>query len=217
MYLSRVRLDTTRRGTMKALASPNLFHGAIERAFPGGRERNLWRVDTVGGATWLLILSPQRPDLSGVAAQFGAEGQIDAWETKDYEPLLRRTTEGSCWHFRLTANPTISRAPDGDARGKVYGHITTAFQEKWLMDRAEKHGFQIEDSGFMVVGSRWLHFRKGTDGGRPVTLMAATYEGTLTVTDAALFRGVLTDGLGRGKAYGLGMMTVAGMREQANG
>ena len=36
----------------------------------------------------------------------------------------------------------------------------------------------------------------------------------LTVTDAELFKKLLTEGIGRGKAYGLGLMTVIGRRPQ---
>ena len=37
---------------------------------------------------------------------------------------------------------------------------------------------------------------------------AVTYEGVLQVTDAERFRAMLCQGMGRGKAYGLGLMTV---------
>lgn len=36
-YMSRMRLDPTKRKTMIALADPNLFHGAIEHAFWGNQ------------------------------------------------------------------------------------------------------------------------------------------------------------------------------------
>ena len=39
MYLTRMELDTEKRNTMKAMISPNLFHGAVEAAFPGKRTR----------------------------------------------------------------------------------------------------------------------------------------------------------------------------------
>lgn len=41
-----------------------------------------------------------------------------------------------------------------------------------------------------------------------MTLLAVTYEGVLQVTDAEQFRALLCQGMGRGKAYGLGLMTV---------
>ena len=208
MVLSRIELDLRQRAVLMALASPNRIHGAVEQSFPGPRGRNLWRVDTLGGKTWLLVLSQDKPDFSRLAAQFGAPG----WESRDYDPLLRRIESGSVWHFRLTANPTISKSGEKEERGKVRGHITPAHQKQWLMNRAQKHGFALEEQAFVVVESRWLRFRKGTEGGRPVTLLSVTYEGSLTVTDSALFTQALTEGIGRGKAYGLGLLTVAQRR-----
>ena len=38
--------------------------------------------------------------------------------------------------------------------------------------------------------------------------MAVTYEGILQVNDVEKFRKVLVEGLGREKAYGLGLLTV---------
>ena len=210
MFLSRIKLDTTRRSTMKALASPNLFHGAIEQSFSGPRSRNLWRIDTLGENTYLLVLSRNAPDFKSLIAQFGTEG--NSWESRSYDALLGRIETGGFWHFRLTANPTISKAFGSAERGKVLGHITSEHQKRWLLDRAEKHGFSLEEERFSVVQSRWIRFRKGTDGGRPVSLLSVTYEGMLTVTDPVLFTQTLTDGLGRGKAYGLGMLTVANPR-----
>ena len=39
-------------------------------------------------------------------------------------------------------------------------------------------------------------------------LLGVTYEGLLTVTDVQAFREALTNGIGRGKAYGMGLLTV---------
>lgn len=96
MYLSRAELDATRRNTMIALASPQKFHGAVESAFPGGRRRRLWRLDTLNGKLYLLLLSEDVPDLTGLCAQFGTGA---APETRAYEPLLERVTPGSCWQL----------------------------------------------------------------------------------------------------------------------
>lgn len=208
MYLSRVELNLMHRAVAKALVSPNMLHGAIEQSFAGPRGRNLWRIDTIGDKTWLLVLSHDKPDFTRLAVQFGASG----WESRAYEPLLQRIEEGSVWHFRLTANPTVSKSGARDERGKVLGHITPAYQKQWLFARAEKHGFSLSEQEFDIVQSRWLRFRKGTEGGRPVTLLSVTYEGSLTVTDPTKFTQALTEGIGRGKAYGLGLLTVAQRR-----
>ncbi|MFD8417091.1 type I-E CRISPR-associated protein Cas6/Cse3/CasE [Streptomyces sp. NPDC059650] len=50
----------------------------------------------------------------------------------------------------------------------------------------------------------------GSPGGRTtVTLDVVVYEGTLTVTDPPLLAQVLVAGIGSGKAYGCGMLTLA--------
>ena len=238
MYLSRLELDLTKRDTMRALASPSLFHGAIEAAFPhersapalggdgqmslfetfGGasasfstdRERKLWRVDALRGKTYLLLLSRERPNLSEAARQFGTGAR---WETKSYSPFLGGIRDGEILRFRLTANPTVSRSSpksaDGEkARGTVYAHITTEHQRQWLLQKSERHGFRLTEDDFDVTESRWRTFRKGAERNRRVALLSVTYEGTLEVTDADAFREALSNGIGRGKAYGMGLLTV---------
>ena len=120
MYLSRAELDPTRRETMVALISPQKFHGAVENAFAGARRRRLWRLDQLGEKLYLLLLSEERPDLTALCAQFGTGAPP---ETRPYDPLLERVTAGSCWQFRLTANPTRSKKDSADhtARGGAGG------------------------------------------------------------------------------------------------
>ena len=180
MYLSRVELDLTRRSTMEALAAPQKLHGAVESAFAGERRRRLWRLDRLGERLYLLLLSEDAPDLSGVVEQFGTGA---AAETRSYDPLLERVVPGSCWQFRLTANPPKSRKdPKAPAeRGSVMAHCSTKYQKQWLMDRAAKHGFALREEEFTVTRVQWQRFAKR--GTRPVTLLAVTYEGVLQVTD----------------------------------
>lgn len=205
MYLSRAELDPTRRSTMTALVSPQKFHGAVESAFSGERRRRLWRLDTLGGKLYLLLLSEDVPDLNGLCEQFGTGAPA---ETRPYDPLLERITPGSCWQFRLTANPTHTRKNpvNPQERGELKPYYTEAEQEKWLLEQAEKHGFAVQAGMFQVTRKQTYHFRK--NGTRPVTLLAVTYEGTLQVTDPEKFRELLCNGVGRGKAYGLGLMTI---------
>ena len=263
MYLSRLELDLTKRNTMRALASPTLFHGVVETAFPHERnaltgrnaltvqsaltpfdsadedtqlslfhnfsvpsasspssalsaypaperDRKLWRVDVLRGKTYLLLLSGERPDLSDAAKQFGTGAR---WETKDYAPFLDGIRNGEIFRFRLAANPTVSLASpkngDGEKpRGRVYAHITTEYQRGWLLQKAERHGFHLETDAFDVTESRWRIFRKGAERKKRITLLSVTYEGVLQVTDANIFRETLTCGIGRGKAYGMGLLTV---------
>lgn len=210
MYLSRVELDLSRRATMLALANPQKLHGAVETSFAGGRRRRLWRLDKLAGRMYLLLLSEDKPELSVIAGQFGHQDGGIPPETRPYDPLLQRIAAGSVWQFRLTANPvkSLSRGGGSGDRGVVRAHCTVEYQKQWLLERADRHGFAIEMEKFDVTESRWLRFFKGGDRGHAVSLLSVTYEGILKVTDAALFCHALTNGIGRGKAYGLGLMTV---------
>lgn len=209
MYLSRIKLNTSLRKTMQAMAAPNIFHGAVESAETGERTRKLWRTDTLRSEHYLLILSENMIDLASVAEQFGYDGE---YECKSYDGLLARLTNGSKWHFRLTANPTIQFADRNSekGRGKVAAHITPKFQEKWLCEKAEKNGFSLTDGEYLVTSSRWYMFKKNRDDKNRVKLLSVTFEGLLTVTDADAFRNALVNGIGREKAYGMGLLTIAG-------
>ena len=209
MYLSRVELDEARRTTMEALVNPEKLHGAVEAAFLGERRRRLWRLDRLGGKLYLLLLSEDKPELSDFMKQFGGPCTGPA-EVRDYSPLLQRVVSGEQWQFRLTANPTKScrNRQNENARGTVHAHCTVEYQKQWLLQKAEKCGFFVQPENFTVTSARWLRFFKGENRRQPVTLLSVTYEGVLEVTDAQAFCKALINGIGRGKAYGLGLMTI---------
>lgn len=209
MYMSRILLDLSNRETLRALAFPNLFHGAAEDSFTIQNQRHLWRVDHLGDNCYLLLVSQELPDLQHISAQFGFSNQADAFQSKDYTPFLNRLEGGQRWQFRLQANPVRSSAKDAlqDApRGKIHAHVTQEQQRQWLLDRQERYGFMLEPAGFDVVHTQWRRFKKGL--GQTVTLKTAAFEGILTVKDADLLRKSLTQGIGRAKAYGCGLLTL---------
>lgn len=203
--MSRLELDVTNRKTLQALTSPSIFHGAVEAAFEGERKRNLWRIDRLGGHYYLMVLSEEKPDLAEAAEQFSDAEKT--WVTKDYDRLLKRVQNGTVWRFRLCANPTYSVAKGQGERGRVCAHTTRDSQRAWLMEQGQKHGFCVKEDGFDVVQSRWYHFYKGNAKHR-ISMLAVTFEGRLTVTDETEFCRILTEGIGREKAYGVGLMTL---------
>jgi CRISPR system Cascade subunit CasE len=211
LYLSRVKLDVEKRDTMRALAQPNLIHGAVEQGFRGERGRNIWRIDFLNNYCYLLVLSQEKPNFTHLVEQFGFSNSEPLWETKNYDLLLERLKEGQIWRFRLCANPTRSSFTEKckkTGRGKIFAHVTTEQQKEWLLKRAGTSGFLLEESGFDVVHSQWKRFRKG--GGGRVTLKIVTFEGILTISNVELFKRALLTGIGRAKSYGCGMLTIAG-------
>lgn len=204
MYLTRMELNTANRQTIMALSSPAKFHGAIETSFPskGGR---LWRIDTLGDRTFLLLVSETAPDLTRAAQQFG---RTASWNSIDYDSFLAQIKGGEQRRFMLKANPVIAKCTKDTTRGRVLAHVTTEQQEQWLYQRAEKNGFQLKSGEFSVVQTAWVSFYKGGNRSKRVEFKTATFEGLLTVTDPELLRHAMTHGIGREKAYGCGMLTL---------
>lgn len=185
---------------MKALADPKIFHGALDCCFSGGRPRNVWRIDRLKENLYVLILSEEKTDFSSFCKKFSPSES--SWETKDYEPLLSRLKKGDTWRFKLSANPTYRVGE----KGKITAHAAPKCQKEWLMKKSLKNGFQLESDGFDVIENKWFKFRK--DSTNAVTILSVTYEGLLMITDVELFRKALVNGIGRGKAYGMGLLTV---------
>lgn len=77
---------------------------------------------------------------------------------------------------------------------------------RWLQEQGAAHGFSVAEDTAYSTQMRWYTFTK--KAGSRVRLLGVTYEGLLTVTDVQAFREALTNGIGRGKAYGMGLLTV---------
>jgi CRISPR system Cascade subunit CasE len=203
MYMSRVELDNKRLATKKALTSLNLMHGAVEAAFEGERKRTLWRIDSQKDKIYLYLVSEDAPQLDVIQKQFGPDCVTDP--PKEYDRFLDRIIGGDRWQFRLCANPVKSQLIEGQ-RGKVIALAGTESQKEWLCKAASKNGFVLES--FDVVQTEWKRFSKGS-ARRLVTIHMVTFAGILRVTDVAAFRKALTEGIGREKAYGCGLLTIA--------
>ena len=213
LYLSRMTLDVTKRKTLRALSSPNLFHGAVEASFDmteAVRHRKLWRIDRLNSKYYLLILSREKPDLSEAVSQFAPEGEECV--TKEYDPFLEKIKADTWWHFRLTANPTYQKAVGKDQRGRICAHTTADNQRKWLIKQGKLHGFAVSEDSFEIRESKWYHFNKAS-GKNQVSMLSVTYEVNLKIVDEEKVRKMLIDGIGREKAYGVGLMTLVHMEK----
>ncbi len=210
MYMTRVRLDSSKRKTMEALANPNLMHGAVEHAFTDYGSRHLWRIDPLHGVYYLLIVSEIAPDTAGIVSQFGMEPASESSAVRAYTPFLDKIQQGSRWHFRIAATPTHSVSQGEGKRGKVYPHVSPRHQIQWLIDQGRRHGFEVSEDAVQILQDRQVTFRKGEQHRTRVSMIHVVFEGTLKVTDADAFREALVKGIGREKAFGSGMLTIAG-------
>jgi CRISPR system Cascade subunit CasE len=234
MYLTRFRVNTARADARRLLSSPQSLHAAVMSSFaqapptPTGQEpRVLWRIDHNAATDVVLyIAGPDKPDLTHLVEQAGWP-TTGSWETFAYEPFLSRIAVGDVWSFRLTANPVHSIRRNADEPTKRTAHLTPRYQLGWLIERQQRAGFEVvekpverrhlekgDEYDLIVHNHRDLSFGKqdAEKGRLRVKVVTATYDGRLRVTDADVLRRTLTSGLGKAKAYGCGLMTLAPVR-----
>lgn len=210
MYLSRIELDLTKNATRRALSSPQVLHAAVENCFNDrvDKNRKLWRLDRLNGKLYLLMVSPKKPDFMAFAKQF-APAQ-DGGESRDYLSYINRAQKDKCFNFRLKANPVHNVRDESGERGKVYAHVTVEQKKDWLFKKAPNYGFSLDPDGFDLVETDQLKFFRNKES-RPVLIDTAVFEGRLKVTEPDIFIQALTQGIGRAKAYGCGLLTIAGI------
>lgn len=230
-YLSKVPLNPLRRQSQVLLGNPQKIHAAVMASLPDQPEegRHLWRLEQRDHRVDLLALSPGHPSWGHLIEQAGWPGADGGMaQVSALDPLLNLLMIGRRFLFRLRVNPIQNvRQPEhptphqieamGDDSKTRYlrvGQRTAEYQLAWFLARCadgrDQWGFTVgskEDPSVALVGRQTLRFSKGR-GRDFVTLETATFQGRLTVTDVDRMRQSLLGGIGSGKAYGCGLLTL---------
>ena len=177
----------------------------------------LFRIDPAAdGRAAVLVQSAVKPDW-GYA--FHNAGYLLAAPAQ-VKPYGARFAEGQRLRFRLVANPTRrlskhSRERDGQPVDKkwigkrvpVPPDQLLDWLAEWRVRPDESPGFCI-DKDSTTVQAGYIYVNKGgSDGGQ--RLRSVRYDGILEVTDPDKFRNTLLRGIGPGKAFGFGLLSVA--------
>lgn len=220
MYLSHIPLNPARSGARQLVASRQRLHAAVLSCLPPSHRdlgRVLWRLDSDGPHQLdLWIASPMPPSFEPLIQQAGWTASPGC-RTAAYDKLLDSLASGQRWVFRLEANPTISLKGEGRTRGKRVPLVKRAAQLDWLLARQERLGFRIPVGSqgrpnLDVSNRREYRFdRRHEARTDAVSLLGVRFDGVLEVVDSKLLCDALTRGIGSGKGYGCGLMTLAKM------
>lgn len=164
----------------------------------------LFRVDSLpNGRVIIIVQSAVKPDWDYA---FHNVNYLRAAEVEPFEP---RFSNGQCLRFRLASNPTRRLSGHSpDARVESIGKRVPVPNDQlieWLHRRAESSGFIIKRDA-TTLQSGYIYMKKNGDGQR---LRSVLFDGLLRVTDADAFRQTLVRGIGSGKAFGFGLLTIA--------
>ncbi len=183
--------------------------------------------DRRNGRAILLVQSTVEPDWS-----FLREGYAKEILCKTVHDKYSKIESGMRLLFRLQANPTkrigksdkIADAkfkPSEDKKIRRRVELRTDEEKiEWLKRKGEEAGFrlanvQIKDDveNAALVAHGKISFGKSRNSPK-ITFGSVVFEGVLQVTDAKKFREeALEKGIGSGKAYGFGLLSVAPVKE----
>ena len=207
MYLSRLKLNQSRRSTRELLLNPYRLHQAVYRAFPdkedSGPGRVLYRVDENkrSNAVHLVVQSDKEPNWQ--KADFITDCLLEPAEQKVFAP---RFEVGQTMRFRVRANPSVKKQTEGKKNGYRLGLLREEDQLKWFRQKAETGGFDLLT--YRVLPEGVVHAETGKVIGK-LGHYAVRYEGVLRVFNSELFAITVKDGIGAAKGFGFGLLSVA--------
>lgn len=230
IYLSRLMPNIRSREARQDLADCAAMHRMLMNAFPDGLSSKgaarseaglLYRVEATEGAIALLVQSALLPDWTRLPPSWLQPAS--APEVKEITQTLGRIQPGSVLRFKLVANPTrkICTKTGADGRKNNGKRVELRSEEEWLTwleRKAAQSGFRLKAvrASARVADVRSSRDLKATgiekqpDGSSSrLTFYGVAFEGRLEVVDAPQFFAALDAGIGPGKAYGYGLLSLA--------
>ena len=204
MYLSKLELNPDSSRVRKALANPYQLHRTIMTAFMDNlKERQveskiLFKINKKpkNYRPSILIQSALRPDWTTLMKD--ASYLVMAPLVKEFQyPKFKK---GSTYQFQLLANPTKKTG------GKRVGMYKDEEQFDWLKRKAEMGGFKINLVGITYREEITARANKNSNA---MTFQGVQFEGVLQIEDPEKFVFVIENGLGSGKPFGFGFLTIS--------
>ena len=193
MFLSRMALDMSLDETRDLVRSPVLQRTMVYGAFPPDPGTVLWRIDSMDGRLWAVLLSRMRPDLMEFHELCGYAGVFPSWHILDYDDLLSNLDPRHPYDFELCACTFSSVHSPHESLQDI------SYLRRYLVDQGKHGGFDI--ASFRSITSVW----KVIDG---EYILFAWWKGSLFVTDMDMFSECTEHGIGFHHDLGAGLLTL---------
>ena len=196
MYISKYNLNIGNPKVKQALNDVDKMHRLVWGLFEDtsdfcvSREGLgiLYRVITCKDKTFLVIQSNMKPNLT---MQSAVGEQIYCVTDEVMENKLRMLGQVN---FNILVNPTCYI----DEKRKYISKVSDRYA--WMRKQAEKNGFEI-----IQMDEVASEFWKGQKGSHLISFGVSEYKGTLKIIDFDKFYACVKKGIGKEKAYGLGL------------
>jgi len=195
MYLSKLSLYSGFPGKMlaKDFGSFYSMHQTLWRAFPQPPGRVMFRAER----DHVLVQSDLQPDWKFLDS---IPCYADSVQVKNFDLEF---VEGQVLLFRLRANPK-KNVYDNNGKKQRLGILGEKECLDWLKYKGEIGGFSLLEVMMTRCGAIWK-----VEKPKKITLAVAQFDGYLKVTDPQLFAQTIQHGLGGGKSFGVGLISVA--------
>ena len=209
MYLSKILLDIRHPSVRQTLRDANDMHRNLMAGFDmrsdtdAARAENhvLFRLYSRRDQMYLLVASDVKPDIPSLSAR---GFHTDEALIKDVTPLKQAFIPGRCFRFELLASPCKKVVGDGK-NSRRYFLDTPEARAEWLRRKGEQGGFEIVQVDEIGDREDICGYRRGTK----IKNSGVVFTGLLRISDPEAFWQSYSAGIGPGKAYGMGMLTLA--------
>lgn len=161
----------------------------------------LWVLDKRRGAFQITALSDRHPHRT-----IEAVAGVSVRTTELKESFL----EQDDYAFKTVVNPVRAVKAGGQrdsaARGRICPIRGREEIEKWFLKLAEVHGFSVNQDS-LEIGRIIVDEFKGKAGNH-ITIQKASISGICHVEDRERFQQAVLGGIGRGRAFGCGLLRV---------
>lgn len=229
MYLSRLFLNPRSKDVRRDQADCHDLHARVMSAFPqalcsnGSRSEYsvLFRVDHTPMSLVLYVQSRIPPDWSHLPQGYLLQHGFDNPACKSVSEQYARLRSGMALRFRLRANPTKkidtkTGSDDKRRNGRRVGIWEEEGQMDWLMRKGAASGFELvpvpDNEGIVdvrVLREPNVVSAKGPSNSPSRVFGSVLFEGHLRIVNHSVFISALETGIGSGKAYGFGLLSLA--------
>jgi CRISPR system Cascade subunit CasE len=203
LWLARITLDSRHRAVRQDLRDTVAMHRRLMSLFPDGlgehpraQTASLYRLEDSPTGPTVLMQSARRPAPDKLPTGYGH------FDLRELTPLLDALKPDTLVHYRIAANPA-KRAWKGDRAGKIVA-LTGADADAWWHHKAQQHGLDL-----LSLVSSPQPTAQGERSSTKVTHVVTRFDGRAVVRDIDQVRAAVTAGIGRGKSFGCGLLSLA--------
>lgn len=200
-WLTRISPDLRHPAVRRDLRDIAAVHRRVMSLVPddlGEQPRHqagvLFRIDYTASGPVLLIQTNLPPEPARLPDGYGSV------QTRDISPLVNALHTGMAVHYRIAANAS-KRAWKGDRPGKIVG-LSGPQAEQWWQRKAEANGLTLS---YLRAQPQPAARGRATRIHHAITL----FEGQAVVSDADKVRTAVLAGIGRGRSFGCGLLSLA--------